>query len=286
MSDKKCCLCNGLKFNNRPGSVRDNCKLKILVCASCGLVFLSSFAHIENNFYENSNMHAGKTLDVNVWIKKTEQDDQRRFEYIKNILPQRSLLDFGCGTGNFIAKASRLTDKAFGIEPEVCLREYFDQMNLKVYSSITEIPTKDKYDIITLFHVLEHLPDPKATLIELSKFLKNKGQIIIEVPSADDALLTLYNCEAFSHFTYWSCHLFLFNSKTLKELAAQVKLKINYLKQVQRYPLSNHLFWLAQGKPGGHEKWNFIDSKELNKAYENQLGAIGKCDTILMGLSL
>jgi hypothetical protein len=134
--------------------------------------------------------------------------------------------------------------------------------------------------------VLEHLPDPKATLTGLSGFLKKKGQIIIEVPSADDALLTLYKCEAFSHFTYWSCHLFLFNSRTLKKLADQARLRINYIKQVQRYPLSNHLFWLVQGKPGGHEKWSFIDSPELARVYEARLGGIGKCDTIVMSVSL
>ncbi|MBU1086373.1 MAG: class I SAM-dependent methyltransferase [Candidatus Omnitrophica bacterium] len=285
MSNKKCYLCQGENFSQRPGSVRDNSRLKILECTSCGLVFLSSFSHIENDFYENSNMHMDKSLKVDDWIKRTEVDDQRRFEFLEDILPQRSLLDFGCGTGNFITKASCLTNKVFGLEPEMRLREHFDRMSLKVYRYPSEIPKKDKFDIITLFHVLEHLPDPRKTLTELSGFLNKKGEIIIEVPSADDALLTLYNSEEFSHFTYWSCHLFLFNNKTLKKLAEQIKLKINYIKPFQRYPLSNHLFWLSQGKPGGHEKWNFIDSKELSKAYEKQLESIGKCDSVLMSLS-
>ncbi len=266
--------------------MRDNPRLKIFECASCGLVFLSSFAHIKDNFYENSNMHAGKALDIDDWIKKTERDDLRRLEFLKGILPRRSLLDFGCGTGNFITQATRLAGAVSGVEPESRLRGHFKRMRLTVYGSLADIPAGARYDIITLFHVLEHLPDPKATLTELSGFLKNRGQIIIEVPSADDALLTLYNCAAFSHFTYWSCHLFLFNSKTLTELAHQAKLKINYIKQVQRYPLSNHLFWLANGKPGGHERWGFIDSPELTGAYEARLGEIGKCDTLIMSVSL
>ena len=64
--------------------------------------------------------------------------------------------------------------------------------------------------------------------------LADKGQIIVEVPNADDVLLTLYQSEAFSHFTYWSCHLFLYTAKTLQMLFDQMNLKVNYIKQVQK----------------------------------------------------
>ena len=141
------------------------------------------------------------------------------------------------------------------------------------------------YNIITMFHVLEHIPDPKSILSELSELLADDGQIIVEVPNADDALLTLYQCGPFSHFTYWSCHLFLYTVKTLEMLFGQVNLKVNYIKQIQRYPLSNHLYWLANGNPGGHQKWHFLDSPELHAAYEKKLAAIGECDTIVVSVS-
>jgi hypothetical protein len=136
-----------------------------------------------------------------------------------------------------------------------------------------------------MFHVLGHAPDPKSILVELSEILANNGQIIVEVPNADDVLLTFYHREPFSNFTYWSCHLFLFTFKTLEMLFSKVNLKVNYIKQIQRYPLVNHLYWLANGKPGGHQKWHFLDSPELHAAYEKQLAAIGKCDTILASIS-
>jgi len=286
MIEKECYLCKSRAFRERIGRVRDNQQLKMLECTDCNLVFLSSFDHIKNDFYENSKMHSQETLNIEDWIQKTELDDQRRFQDLKDVLPQSSLLDFGCGNGNFLIKAVDLADKVCGIEPEIRLIDYFQKQNLKVYHDLSEIPAKAKFDVITLFHVLEHLPDPRVTLIELSKLLKSKGEIIIEVPNADDALLTVYNSEAFSDFTYWSCHLFLFTIKTLKDLASQVNLKINYIKQVQRYPLSNHLFWLAKGKPDGHNQWKFFDSKKLSQAYESQLRTLGKCDTIVMSLSL
>lgn len=59
-----------------------------------------------------------------------------------------------------------------------------------------------KYDIITAFHVVEHLQDSIAILKELSSCLKENGKMIIEVPNADDALLTIYKSKAFREFTY------------------------------------------------------------------------------------
>lgn len=159
---------------------------------------------------------------------------------------------------------------------------------MEVFRSIDELPSqkpKSGYDIITLFHVLEHLPDPIQKLTELSSLLNDSGEIIVEIPNADDALLTLYENEAFSKFTYWSCHLFLFNTKTLKLLADKAALKVNYIKQVQRYGIANHLYWLSKGKPGGHDVWDFLDGTEINKVYAEKLDAIEKCDTIIVSLS-
>ena len=69
--------------------------------------------------------------------------------------------------------------------------------------------------------------------------------MILEVPNSDDALLTLYESKDFQNFTYWSQHLFLFNTKTMAELIEQTGLKLNGIKHIQRYPLSNHMYWLS-----------------------------------------
>lgn len=285
---EKCYLCGGTEFNQRPGSVRDNLGLEVFECAACGLVFFSSFDHIRDGFYENSGMHGEKVPDVQASLKDTEWDDKRRFQYLKSVLPNRSLLDFGCGAGGFLLKARELAETVHGVEAEKKLSSHYQSHGLTVFQNLPDIPDDIRgggYDIITMFHVLEHIPDPKSILGKLSEMLADGGQIIVEVPNADDALLTLYQSEAFSHFTYWSCHLFLYTAKTLKMLFDQMNFKVNYIKQIQRYPLSNHLHWLANGKPGGHQKWYFLDSPELHVAYEKQLAVIGKCDTIVASVS-
>lgn len=284
---KKCYLCGNTEFNKRPGSVRDRPELEVFKCASCGLVFLSSFDHVRDGFYENSEMHGEEMPNLETWLKETVWDDERRFSYLESALPNRKLLDFGCGAGGFLLKARELATTTHGVEPEIRLSSHYQSHGLTVFQNLSDISTDIQagYDIITIFHVLEHIPNPKAILGELSEMLEDDGQIIVEVPNADDALLTLYNSSPFSHFTYWSCHLFLYTVKTLQMLFSQVNLKINYIKQIQRYQLSNHLYWLANGKPGGHQKWHFLDSPELHAAYEKQLAAIGKCDTILASVS-
>lgn len=282
--NNKCYLCASTEFNNRPGSVRNRADLDILECASCGLVFLSSFDHIKKGFYENSGMQSEELSDLQTGLKETAWDNERRFQYLKAILPNRSLLDFGCGAGGFLLKTRELTTMAHGVEPEKRFGAHYINHALPVFLNLSGIPNglrEEGYDIITLFHVLEHIPHPKSCLTNLSKLLADNGQIIIEVPNADDALLTLYQCEAFQNYTYWDCHLFLYTAKTLRMLFDQVNLRVNYIKQIQRYPLSNHLYWLATGISYGHKKWHFLDSPGVHAAYEKQLAAIGKCDTIM-----
>ena len=137
---KKCYLCGGTKFNKRPGSVRDRPELEVLECASCGLVFLSSFDHIRDDFYENSEMHGEEMPDVQTWLRETAWDEERRFQYLKSILPNRRLLDFGCGAGGFLLKARDMVAIAHGVEPETRLSSHYQSHGLTVFQNIPDIP--------------------------------------------------------------------------------------------------------------------------------------------------
>jgi len=279
----KCYICGGKKFGKRPGKVRDNPKLSVHECRSCGLVFLSSFRHITENFYQDSKMH-DTTPEVGSWCKATQWDDERRFKFLASAMENRDLLDFGCGNGGFLALAKAAAARAVGLELETRLKPHYGSLGLKVFETLGEVD--GKFDLITAFHVVEHLPDPAKELRRLAGFLKKGGRLIVEVPSSEDAMLTLYGSEAFSRFTYWSCHLYLFNRDTLRLLAAKAGLKVDYIKCIQRYPVSNHLHWLSKGLPGGHQKWSFLDSPELHAAYEKQLASLGLTDTVIASLSL
>ena len=274
---KRCYLCSSKTFIRRKGVVRDKKDLRILECTNCGLVFLSSFSHIYDEFYSDSKMH-GSGREIDAWINEAFHTDERRYKTLKKLIKNKSVLDFGCGVGGFLKRARKVASSIQGVEPERRLRNYFKKEKIFVVTGLENV--KKNFDVITLFHVLEHVPDPVLILNKLSKKLKNKGRIIVEVPNANDALFSVYKCKAFSRFTYWSCHLFLFTNSTLREIAEKAGLKVN-IKQIQRYPLSNHLHWLSVGNPGGHKLWNFLDNKDLNRIYEKKLRDIEACDTIL-----
>ncbi|WP_382354057.1 class I SAM-dependent methyltransferase [Lederbergia graminis] len=278
-----CYLCNSESHKIRHNRVRDSLEIKVLECNQCGLVFLSSFDHINEQFYEQSGMLNGN-VDLQVYRNNSYQDDLRRANYLQEKITNKSLLDFGCGAGGLLNLLKDKCSKVAGIELDKTLNLIINKEGINCYTQLDEI--KDKFDYITLFHVLEHLPDPLAILEKMKSYLNPNGKILIEIPSSDDALLTLYNSETFADFTYWSCHLFLYNTKTLTDLFGKCGYKINYIKQVQRYPLSNHLYWLSKGKPGGHKEWNFINSSLIESEYESKLAAIGKCDTLLAEISL
>lgn len=278
-----CYLCSGKEFLQRPGSVRDNKDLKILECAQCGLVQLNSHGHLKANHYENSRMHGDDPPPIDFMLHDSNDDDERRFKLLKPFLIKKRILDFGCGNAGFLMRAKELASETLGVEPELRVREYWNS-KIKIYPVLpTEV---ERMDLITAFHVIEHLSDPIKILKDLGSLLSDTGTMVIEVPSSSDALLTLYECEAFQNFTYWSQHLFLFNAHTLEVMISKAGLRVISIKQHQRYSLSNHLYWLSRGKPGGHRLWRFLDSDLLNTSYANALASIGKCDTLIAYLKL
>ena len=278
MDDRVCYLCEGSSFRARTGAVRDDPALQILECTNCGLVTLSSFAHIRTGHYAESGMHGSAPASIDSWLRESEPDDQRRIDMLRSALLNKTVLDFGCGAGGFAAKARAIAAEIVGVEPERRVHEYWGD-RLTLYGGLDEFD--GEFDVITAFHVIEHLPDPRQTLRELALRLRDKGRLIAEVPSSEDALLTLYDNDAFQHFTYWSQHLFLFNAETLRRVTAQAGLRAVSILQFQRYPLSNHLYWLTRGLPGGHQHWSFLDTPALTQAYAASLASVGKCDTII-----
>lgn len=282
----KCYLCENSECEKLDVKVRDNSELEVFRCNKCQLVFLSSFDHIKDGFYESDGMHNG-IVDVENWLKQTKDDDVRRYKFLKKQIKGKNVLDFGCGNGGFLSLAKKNAQNAVGIELQQSLKDFYVKQGLEVFTDIEEMSEKvsENFDFITMFHVLEHIKDPISFLKKLGTKLNDNGEIIIEVPNSDDALLTLYKNQAFINFTYWSCHLFFFNESSFLEAVKQAGFKVNYLKHVQRYPFVNHLWWQVFKKPGGHKKLWFLNFSFVNKLYENSLINMKATDTIVVSIS-
>lgn len=256
--------------------------IDVLQCAKCGLVRLSESMDDSMSFYENSGMRkcAGELIgDLRI---STRKDDERRYLFAENMIEGKALLDFGCGDGGFLLRAKEIAKYVEGVELEAEIRRQINEEGIVCKKSLADT---GKFDVITAFHVLEHLENPLTYLAEMKKHLVPSGMLLLEVPNADDALLKLYQSSAFADFTYWHCHVYLYTNATLAELAKQAGFKVVFIEQVQRYPLANHLHWLAKGKPGGHHVWTYLQDDALDKAYGDKLAGLGMADTIIAGFA-
>lgn len=280
-----CYLCGEPEAEVRPGHARDDSRLVPLECSNCGLVSLSSFEHITDGFYENSHMHDDVPCDPELALLQNGEDNERRFNQFRDLLEGKHVFDIGCGSGGFLLEARGAAASVTGLEPEIRLQDHFGKNNLTVYPSFDHVPDSFFPDVITMFHVLEHIKDPLTLLLDVRKrFFSTKNpdrKLIIEVPSASDALLTIYKSNAFSKFTYWSCHLYLFTEDNVKEIAQRAGFDVVEMIQFQRYPLSNHMYWLAHGKQGGHIVWDFLNQEKLMTDYADVLKSKKACDTVI-----
>jgi len=146
----------------------------------------------------------------------------QRFSRLSKLLPKGArCLDAGSSSGEFVYLLSKRGFDACGVEANLPYAEY-SQKELGVPVSISpfsEYESDEKFDLITMFHVLEHLENPVRDLSSLAGFLKPDGKLVIEVPNI------LYPDMAFSH-KWHPGHLFSFTDQTLSMLLEKSGFKV------------------------------------------------------------
>ena len=220
-----------------------------------------------------------KTFSGNIKTTIIEDDYRRAVQFNKN-LKNKDILDFGCGWGGFLMNLKNYKSLS-GVElRKECIN--YIKKNIKKIKVSDNINFFDKkFDIITMFHVLEHIPFQVETLKILKSKLKNKGKIIIEVPHAKDFLILQDELKEFKDFIFWSEHLVLHTYKSLKSILLKSGFKKINIQYYQRYNFSNHLGWFLKRKPDGHNFYKDTVSDKLNSTYCENLKKIGQTDTLI-----
>ncbi|WP_100610491.1 class I SAM-dependent methyltransferase [Confluentibacter lentus] len=139
---------------------------------------------------------------------------------------ERTLLDVGCGTGDFLEVTKKNNWKVFGIEPNIEARSIANKKTENTVFDVEQLYKFDasSFDVITLWHVLEHLPNLEEQLLILKKLLRPNGVLIVAVPNHKS-----YDAQYYKEF--WAAydvprHLWHFNKESISKLFVDVSMKV------------------------------------------------------------
>lgn len=163
----------------------------------------------------------------------------------------KSLLDIGAGTGDFLLFAKSRGFEVVGVEPNEKARQLSSQKGIPLHQEIQNI-IDQKYDAITLWHVLEHLPNLDDQIKTITSLLKNDGVLVIAVPN--------FNSYDASHYgKYWAAydvprHLWHFSKASIAKLFDPHGMEVTAIKPMwfdafyvsmlsEKYK-GNKLYWM------------------------------------------
>lgn len=220
--------------------------------------------------------------------KKTLDVVSRRFAKIADLIPDSgTVLEIGASDGSFLAKVAQERKAVFLVAVEPDQDSKTARNSLQLAGDFVDLDAAAaagaKADTICLFHVFEHISDPAAFLAAVGRVLKPGGRVIIEVPSLDDPLLSLYRLPAYEAFYFQRQHPFVYSRSSLARVIEAQGWRVIESRPYQRYGLENHLGWLVHGKPGGDGVFAAVFAG-IDAQYRAALEAKGETDTVFVAV--
>ena len=213
-----CNLCGSTAVSVLAERSRSGEPLRTVICSRCGLVWADPLPHNPVDFYENEYRvsYKGSYAPKLKHILRAGNVALSRYRRIEHLLSEPlRILDVGSGGGEFAFLLKGLGHHVKGIEPnkgyaEYSIREYGLDVDVGFIQG-AELP-RESFDLITLWHVLEHTENPCDVLARLHNLLKPHGVLVIEVPNVEA------RCQS-PNSTFHEAHIFNFNLATLQRLA-------------------------------------------------------------------
>jgi 2-polyprenyl-3-methyl-5-hydroxy-6-metoxy-1,4-benzoquinol methylase len=226
-------------------------KFDIVVCKNCSFKFTNprptqetvGVYYESEDYISHSDTQIGLINRLYHWVRRRSLRRKLGIINQNKISSSQKLLDYGCGTGAFASFCQQNGWNVSGIEPNSKARQLAEtQLQKPVYESIENISENlnetEKFDVITLWHVLEHIHQLSETLSELKKRLSTNGKLIIAVPNpnSDDA-------KRFKQ--YWAAydlprHLWHFSQKNIQNLMETQKMQVKNV-----FPLYYDSFYIS-----------------------------------------
>lgn len=190
-------------------------------------------------FPQPSEENLGKYYESDDYISHTDGKRsifEKAYHFIKNIALKNklslindlqqskgNLLDIGAGTGDFLLVAKNNNWNTVGIEPSEKAKAIAKAKGVELKSNLSELES-NSFDIITMWHVLEHVPNLENQIKELKRLLKPNGSILIAVPNFKSFDANYYK-------EFWAAydvprHLWHFSKTAIKKLFAKEELEL------------------------------------------------------------
>jgi len=225
---KECPVCHSVKFTNylyTQDYFLSKEPFTLSQCEHCGLVFTNPRPEDVDlaSYYNSPNYlsHHAAGFSVLRWIYQFLRKRNIRWKYrlLHSFIPKGKILDVGCGTGEVLNFFKHKGWEVRGIEPNEKARLFATE--------VYDIPVADEpgllnlpaesFDVISLWHVLEHVPDLNRRMTDLKKLLKPDGLLLIALPN-------LASMDAKYYGKYWAAldvprHLYHFSPDSFLELA-------------------------------------------------------------------
>ena len=171
--------------------------------------------------------HAGSSFGIKSLVYSMARNlmVRRKLNWIRKLNPNgNTILDYGCGVGTFLEFCQNKGWEVWGVEPNRKARQIASgKLATRILPNLYELP-EQSFDIITLWHVLEHVHTIDQTLDHLVERLSNQSFLLIAVPNPN-------SFDANHYQEYWAGydlprHLYHFVPETMKLLAKKHRLQL------------------------------------------------------------
>jgi 2-polyprenyl-3-methyl-5-hydroxy-6-metoxy-1,4-benzoquinol methylase len=227
----QCPVCHGTKFHNTITCADHTTTgelFHVKHCQHCTLGITSprpSEADAGRYYQSEAYIsHSGKSRGVldTIYLLIRSLTVRWKYSLIKPYLGTQGILDVGCGTGSFLRIIHQNGHPVQGVEPSDTARQNIPE-TIPVATSLEQLQGKT-FDVITLWHVIEHVYPLEATLDKLKSMMSANGALFLAVPNHESADAKQYGQE-------WAAydvprHLWHFNRKSMAAFLQQQGLRI------------------------------------------------------------
>ena len=207
----RCIICNSPQLNQI--AVNTSFGINIVECHSCHFIqseYVSEKAL--KDYYGNSYLNLNEQ-EINEYKLQQSQQGESQLNYINEICenPQfTNTLDYGASLGELARKLKSISGRVYITENNPKFIDILKQSGMFFVlneNNLFSTQFEDFFELVTISHVLEHIPDPLLLLDNFSYILNESGYLMVDLPN-EVQLLKKYNFQAFGHLHYFTINSF------------------------------------------------------------------------------